>query len=353
MFRSNNSNTPYRGGKRKGLPLVSFALAVSFLGFIIYALIYMLSDTAAAPDQDNIPTPPVIETPAPQEDESTVTAATPEPQDSNNNDEEEDAYVERFTTIQMEISDIYNGYLVLVNQDHAYEIPDDLDLARISDVGSSAIRLQLQGFQLLRSVIEPLDEMMSSYLYEIGDTTVTVIAAWRSYETQRTMRERHGTNASLPGHSEHHTGLAFDFGIFIGSERSMFTGTGNTAWFRGFSHNYGFILRYPADKTEITNVTHEPWHFRYVGLPHSTVMFINNWCLEEYIELLRNHTANNPLVAEVDGVAYQIFFTSDTEVQVPIDHDFEISGNNVDGFIVTAYIPDEFDALLVDAMEGG
>jgi len=50
--------------------------------------------------------------------------------------------------------------------------------------------------------------------------------------------------------------------------------------------NYGFILRYPEDKQEITGISYEPWHFRYVGLPHSQVITAQKWTLEEYHDYL-------------------------------------------------------------------
>ena len=49
------------------------------------------------------------------------------------------------------------------------------------------------------------------------------------------------------------------------------------------AHKYGFILRYPDDKQEITGIIFEPWHFRYVGVEHATIMTDQNLCLEEYL----------------------------------------------------------------------
>jgi D-alanyl-D-alanine carboxypeptidase len=62
---------------------------------------------------------------------------------------------------------------------------------------------------------------------------------------------------------------------------------GNTpegAWLAANAHYFGFILRYPADKTEITGIIYEPWHFRYIGRRHATRMFELGLCLEEYWE---------------------------------------------------------------------
>jgi D-alanyl-D-alanine carboxypeptidase len=186
--------------------------------------------------------------------------------------------------------------------------------------------------------------MMEAFISATGNRSVAIISAFRSRENQERilndyisrMGRREALRwAALPGHSEHHTGLAFDFGVMTGNNRSTFTGTGNTAWFRRNSYNYGFILRYQQHKTEITQTAYEPWHYRFVGLPHSVIMARNDWCLEEYIELLRNYTFEEPFTFELGDILYEIYFTTSTQVPLPINSEFEISGNNIDGFIVT------------------
>lgn len=350
MFQANNQKTTQSNGKRKRLSAVSFILTVGFLGLIAFTLFYVLTgaDTAAydeTPSEPTVTDPPIVtEIPdaegMPLTDYTLVTdytSAADETPDSPDDVQDEQIYPDtaQYITITKDPSDIHRGYLILINHEHAYTFPEDIGLYRIADKGIASIRLQIQGFQLVRSIIEPLGDMMADYIAETGDTTVTVIAAYRSFATQQTMRDRHGTAAALPGHSEHHAGLAFDFGIFIGDTRSMFTGTGTTAWFAQNSYRYGYVLSFPADKTEITGTQYEPWHFRYVGLPHSYIMFQENFVLEEYIDYLRQYTFESPLTVERDGTIYEIYFTVDTEIRVPADTEFVISGNNVDGFIVT------------------
>ena len=60
------------------------------------------------------------------------------------------------------------------------------------------------------------------------------------------------------------------------------------AWLRENAWKYGFILRYPEDKTEITGFNFEPWHYRYVGKTAAKVIFERKICLEEYIEMHNN-----------------------------------------------------------------
>lgn len=99
---------------------------------------------------------------------------------------------------------------------------------------------------------------------------------------------------AAPGRSEHHTGLALDlitpeYHMHIYNLDESFAETAAYYWLIENSVNYGFVLRYPADKTEITKRSYEPWHFRYVGVEHALFMKEHNLCLEEYIDLLKEY----------------------------------------------------------------
>lgn len=90
---------------------------------------------------------------------------------------------------------------------------------------------------------------------------------------------------AIPGTSEHHTGLALD--IVTPTYQVLDFGYEETDAFKWlYSHctEYGFILRYPKDKTDITKIVYEPWHYRYVGVEAAKYIHENNLCLEEYIQ---------------------------------------------------------------------
>jgi len=314
----------------------------------VFTLFYAFIDTAKAPYEHN--EIPVIESPEPEE-------PAPEPPEPEEPDEPEEDEIEEepeviinpeedgYITFTVDESDIHRGYLLLVNHNHSFTIPDDLDLVNIIEARTTSFRVQQESARLLRSIIEPLDDMMDAFISATGNRTVTIISAYRNRDSQQRILNsyisRMGRREALrwaaqPGHSEHHTGLAFDFGIISGGVRSTFLGTGNTSWFRRNSHNYGFILRFPQNKTQITDTNFEPWHYRYVGLPHSTIITQNGWALEEYIENLREYDFDNPFEFELNDVLYEIYFSDSTEIKLPLNSDFDISGNNVDGFIITA-----------------
>lgn len=111
-----------------------------------------------------------------------------------------------------------------------------------------------------------------------------------------------------PGYSEHHSGLAIDFSTTYTTQHDFQT-TKQGKWLTENAHKYGFILRYPKDKVDITKINYEPWHFRYIetahSVEHATYIYEHNLCLEEYVELqeqarlaAEEYTLSHPLEAE-------------------------------------------------------
>lgn len=90
-------------------------------------------------------------------------------------------------------------------------------------------------------------------------------------------------SVARPGYSEHATGLAAD----LNGVRDDFDTTSAFQWLSEHAQDYGFILRYPKDKQEITRIKYEPWHYRYVGVENAQNMKEKNLCLEEYLDFLQ------------------------------------------------------------------
>lgn len=86
-----------------------------------------------------------------------------------------------------------------------------------------------------------------------------------------------------PGTSEHNLGLAVDFYPID----NTFENSGQYTWLMKNCTKYGFVLRYPKDKQDITKITYEPWHYRYVGVKAAAEMQAKDMCLEEYTEYLK------------------------------------------------------------------
>ena len=196
-------------------------------------------------------------------------------------------------------------------------------------------------------MISSLNTWMSAFAEESGHRDVNVVAGYRSIDDQqmlydnavRTKGQAHADRyLSLPGHSEHHTGLALDLSLYDvqNGTSSDFTGTGSYTWAEEHAWEYGFILRYPNSKSSITGIDYESWHYRYVGAPHACYMYQNDLCLEEYIDLLRSFPFDGDhLFVNCLGSRYEIYFCPGNIAIVPDTGEYLVSGNNVDGLIVT------------------
>jgi D-alanyl-D-alanine carboxypeptidase len=91
---------------------------------------------------------------------------------------------------------------------------------------------------------------------------------------------------ALPYTSEHNAGLSADLSSpeLFGLTTKAFDKTRQFEWLMKNARKFGFILRYPKEKENITGIMYEPWHFRYVGNPHAEIISQNNITLEEYIQ---------------------------------------------------------------------
>ncbi|MBO4734222.1 MAG: M15 family metallopeptidase [Clostridia bacterium] len=119
-----------------------------------------------------------------------------------------------------------------------------------------------------------------------------VWSPYRSYDTQKMLFENRvkkeggdeakaATAVARPGTSEHNTGLCADFNM----ASSKFESTEMFTWMREHAEEYGFILRYPQDRIDITGVMYESWHWRFVGINRAKEINNLNVTLEEYIKL--------------------------------------------------------------------
>ena len=244
--------------------------------------------------------------------------------------------------------DIHTGDLVLVNSVYPFDFEanaDTLDIRNIRENQSFYYQVDKLEFSVAGRILPHLDAMIAACDEAMGTKETGITSAYRTKEYQQGVMEEitaaYGESyakkyVAAPGYSEHHTGLAVDVGIFYpdGSQGS-FSESRNAVWMRENCQKFGFVRRYAEDKTAITGISNEAWHFRYVGMPHAFYMAANNLCLEEYIDYLRAGTsAEAPLTVTSDDGTYEIFFTAETEIEEP-EGEYTISGNNVDGIIVT------------------
>lgn len=235
------------------------------------------------------------------------------------------------------------GPLILVSNDHDYTFPESVELV-VSLEKRTAEKYLVRDFSIKqeKQTFAVFDTMLCDFADATGLTDVNITSAYRSYDEQQDVFDSSAAANGLehakryvthPGGSEHHTGLAADLNVYNVNNGTCydFNGEGDYKWLYDHCTDYGVILRYAADKEHITGIAPESWHFRYVGIPHAKYITENNLCLEEYIDLMHQYTVQNPLQYE----GYSIYFCPQNELLVPKSGNYTVSGNNVDGFIVT------------------
>lgn len=174
----------------------------------------------------------------------------------------------------------YHGNILLVNSSHTLEpgyVPEDLVNLYVN---RHSFRLANSDIELTRECYEAAQRMFAAAEAENVNGFI-ITSGYRSYDRQA---EIYSTSepglAQSPGASEHQTGLSFD----VTTETSNgFENTPQYAWLRAHAAEYGFIQRYPPNKSDITGISYEPWHYRYVGVKAAKDITERGITLEEYI----------------------------------------------------------------------
>lgn len=255
-----------------------------------------------------------------------------------------------YENVSVSNEDVHAGDLILVNTDTAYVEENPTEIVSIYDHKTDNYHVSGTETSLRQPALDALNQMLDAFYVATGHQDMIVISGYRTTQQQQELYdadlaetgEQTSTRVALPGHSEHESGYALDFSLYTDGVQYDYDGTGEYAWINENCAHYGYVLRYAEDKQETTGIQAEPWHYRYVGQPHATYMMENNVCLEEYLTLLKNYTADEPLsITNWDGEIYQVYYvamdtsTDSTYVMVPPNAKYTISGNNSDGFIVT------------------
>ncbi len=243
-----------------------------------------------------------------------------------------------FTVVNLEYADINKGDLVLVNKTYDYKFTEELDIVDIYSHRNDYYGVSYNNIMLDSNVINQLNTMMEAYYKSTENTDIHVIEAYRSKDGES---ETKVTDNRSDVYSEYNTARTFELGSFPKNGSSYYLlNDGVYSWIYENSQNYGFILRYPESKDLITGMPSSTYTFRYVGVPHSIYITQNNLALEEYIETLKSYNKDKPLKITDGTKNYDVYYVqanvdSVTEVPVPKEQTYSISGNNIDGFIVT------------------
>ena len=279
---------------------------------ILFSLILLLPALALAEtDEEELEIEEIIEGGEPEETETPVSAAR--------------------WTFPVALEDMDPEFIVLANKHYKLDskfVPDPLvkmkqrKAAKDGSNKNGGVLFAKGGtYKLQEACAEALVAMSEGaradgyYLY--------LKSAYRSYQTQKTMytnrlKKNKGKDdgwVSQPGSSDHQTGLGCDVVPKSWRDKAMNGKMGKEPeciWMAEHCQEYGFILRYPSDKEEITEINYEPWHMRYVGISAATYIMENNLCLEEFTEELQQ-AIRDYLEAGGDQAKVEKFIQNPTE----------------------------------------
>ena len=253
--------------------------------------------------------------------------------------------------IRIENSKKSEGMLILVNKDCRCESDGEnvISLMKTDNIHYDVTDVNVS---FDKDKVVYLNKMLEDFYNIFGDTDIMIACGYRGYDMQARLYNQEIENlgsesaelwVAPPGHSEHQTGLSFDFNLNLqnGSGGIQYRGEDVYSWLNDNCFKYGFIVRYMLGKEKITGYEYEPWHFRYVGEAAATYMYKNELTLEEYLDIVHTHSIKDPLIIEGEDnkkwCAYYIKASTEDEttLTVPYDRDYEISGDNYSGFIIT------------------
>lgn len=245
-------------------------------------------------------------------------------------------------------SEIHKGSLILVNDSHEYVVPpEEESLTSIDEIKTEYYMIRDVNMQMDTLAAKNFNSMMSGFFQQSSHSDIMITEAYVSANHQNIIYNQALENSryeSRGGFSEHQTGLAADIGIYPANSQSYrYVPAGDYAWISENCTKYGFIQRYPDNKSDKTGIKDHTEHFRYVGIPHAYYMKENNLSLEEYLQTLKKYTyGSKTLSVSCYSKDYEIYFirakdenSENVGVYVPRNNQYTISGNNADGFIIT------------------
>ncbi|MCD8219965.1 MAG: D-alanyl-D-alanine carboxypeptidase family protein [Ruminococcus sp.] len=255
--------------------------------------------------------------------------------------------------LQLTTADQAEGPLILV--DDAHPCTGTAAFSDFSTVTDENVKPRTMTLSIRAEIQQPLCTLFDAYATDNGTANLQIYSTLQS-----TLDESSIYTNTLPDRS---TGYSFDIGLITSTGEVVPYIQKHNEWMLAHVWEYGFILRYPSDKTAKTGISYAPHHFRYVGQPHAMIMYENNFCLEEYLTYLQSYTMESGGLSYVtDTQSYVIYYvpadaSSTTTVELSEDTVYTVSGDNQGGFILTitadaATDTDQTEAITEAATEG-
>jgi len=237
-----------------------------------------------------------------------------------------------FTELNLPSSRLSAGALVLVDDKSAAGEVSASGKVSLIKKKNEFYTLLNDNLMLDQEAADALNLMMADYYEATALSDFIVYGTTDTYTGDGSLCPRYFPESAM--------GNTIDLALNGYGSALTFDGYDEQGWVLDNCAKYGFIVRYPQGKKDKTSYEFCPWHLRYVGGVHAAIMDEKEFCLEEYLDFLKNYTFDNAFTYNLNGVNYEIYSVASqgdsTPVRVPVSGDYTISGNNSDRYIITA-----------------
>lgn len=345
--------------RRRSNSLLSFVqysiIILLVVALVVSALFFIVTHKDSGGGGNNNKLPQESETLPPEPDETTGDATTAPETGTETGPDTPVIDLTDYMDIEVPKAQINKGSLILVSANNKVVYPTANELIDFYGNKPNSYQISAGNMKISKEVLPFLNDMMDGFFKATKKNDIII---WTSYRDEARQTQvyneyvaKYGIDESAPvkkvakpGESDHNTGLGVALKAYINGIPYKLTDVNGYSWIEENCHKYGFIERYPSDKKEKTGIDYsDSYYIRYVGIPHSEIMKARSLTLEEYIILLKDYTFGNAHYdyTASDGTEYDIYYVraegdgNTCTVSVPKDKEYTISGNNMDGFIVT------------------
>ena len=308
-------------------------LTLVFIALIAIIIIVLIIFLVKALTSSKKPTPTDSTT------TSATTAATTSASGTTQGTTQSGSDVSGFDQVTFSYSEVSKGSLIVIDDVHSYITPagDDNTLVSLYNQPGfkESYRLRNARIALRAEIVDSFSRLMSALKNKFRFSSM-----YGDYLLIQNAATVNDPNAVIDYNDENSSGYSFDIRVYItASGKNRRLNEDEQAWLAENCQAYGFVLRYEEGKEDKTGVLADLFHFRYVGIPHSMYMKQNNMCLEEYVEFVKNYSYSSPLTVRSGFRTYSIYYVAatgaSTRAYVPAGSVYTVSGNNIDGYIIT------------------
>lgn len=257
--------------------------------------------------------------------------------ESANQSAENQISIQNTTSTVLNEQDIYKGSLLSLSNANLYKGEDTTQTLRgregrpKTDSGSNVYIIlssnasEEQDFRATAETIDAFNAMMKDFYTEKKDDNVCIVNAY-------SQAKKDALDPIYTSGQAFELGYYFDYNSDPSDVRNIY-GADKYSWIYSNAHKYGFINVSAADGAG-------SGIFRYVGIPHATYIKTKKIDFSTYLDQIRSATSESPVLIKIGKITYASYFIdASAEHLVPADYEYEVNGNNIDGYIITAAIP--------------